>query len=151
MTGTNLGDRQVSEQSHSNTRGRSGSVSVGLLAHTASFEPCACLWQVWALISPLLPSSRGFSFALGHGVCFFVGILLLTVVQQRVAILEFSQKMSTHPSPLPSKTGKDRTLKEEPPRSAGAHMLLEISGEITPERMKGWSQRKTTPSCGCDW
>ena len=25
-------------------------------------------------------------------------------------------------------------------------MLLEISGEITPERMKGWSQAKTTPS-----
>ena len=26
-------------------------------------------------------------------------------------------------------------------------MLLEISGETTPERMKGWSQSKTTPSC----
>ena len=26
-------------------------------------------------------------------------------------------------------------------------MVLEISGEITPERMKGWSQSKTTPSC----
>ena len=25
-------------------------------------------------------------------------------------------------------------------------MLLEISGEITPERMKGWSQNKTIPS-----
>ena len=30
-------------------------------------------------------------------------------------------------------------------------MLPEISGEITPERMKRWSQSKTTPSCGCDW
>ena len=30
-------------------------------------------------------------------------------------------------------------------------MLLEISGEITPERMKGWSQSKKIPSCGCDW
>ena len=29
-------------------------------------------------------------------------------------------------------------------------MLLEISGEITPERMKGWSQSKRIPSCGCD-
>ena len=29
-------------------------------------------------------------------------------------------------------------------------MLLEISGEITPERMKGWGQSKTTPSRGCD-
>ena len=35
---------------------------------------------------------------------------------------------------------KDTTLKEELPRSVDAHMLLEISGEITPERMKGWSQ-----------
>ena len=30
-------------------------------------------------------------------------------------------------------------------------MLLEISGEITAERMKIWSQSKTTHSCGCDW
>ena len=28
-------------------------------------------------------------------------------------------------------------------------MLLEISGEITPERMKGWSQRD--PDAGRDW
>ena len=46
------------------------------------------------------------------------------------------------------KRQNDRILKEELPRS---DMLLEISGEITPERMKGWSQRKTIPSCGCDW
>ena len=36
------------------------------------FELFECLWQVWALIlnmvSPLLPSCWGFSFALGHGV-----------------------------------------------------------------------------------
>ena len=31
------------------------------------------------------------------------------------------------------------------------NMLLEKSGEITPERMKGWSQSKKTLSCGCDW
>ena len=30
-------------------------------------------------------------------------------------------------------------------------MLWEISGEITPEKMKGWSQSKTMPSYGCDW
>ena len=36
----------------------------------------------------------------------------------------------------------DRILKEELSRSVSAHMLLEISGEITPERMKGWSQSK---------
>ena len=40
------------------------------------------------------------------------------------------------------KRQNDKILKEELPRSAGAHMLLEISGEITPERMKGWSQSK---------
>ena len=28
-------------------------------------------------------------------------------------------------------------------------MLLEISGEITPERIKGWSQRKTIPGADC--
>ena len=40
------------------------------------------------------------------------------------------------------KRQKDRTLKDELPRSVGNHMLLEISGEITPERMKGESQSK---------
>ena len=40
------------------------------------------------------------------------------------------------------KMQKDRKLKDELLRSVGAQMLLEISGEITPERMKGWSQNK---------
>ena len=41
------------------------------------------------------------------------------------------------------KRQNDRILKEKLPRSVGAlEMLLEISGEITPERMKGWSQNK---------
>ena len=40
------------------------------------------------------------------------------------------------------KRQNDRILKEKLPRSIGANMLLEISGEITPERMKGWSQSK---------
>ena len=42
------------------------------------------------------------------------------------------------------KRQNDRILKEELPRSVGAQyaMLQEISGEITPERMKGWSQSK---------
>ena len=36
-----------------------------------------------------------------------------------------------------------RILHGELPRLVGAmNMLLEISGEITPERMKGWSQSK---------
>ena len=37
---------------------------------------------------------------------------------------------------------KDRTLKDELPRSVGANMLLEISGEIIPERMKRQTQSK---------
>ena len=40
------------------------------------------------------------------------------------------------------KRQNDKILKEELPRSVGANMLLKISGEITPERMKGWSQSK---------
>ena len=40
------------------------------------------------------------------------------------------------------KRQNDRILKEELPRSVGAQYVLEISGEITPERMKGWSQSK---------
>ena len=40
------------------------------------------------------------------------------------------------------KRQNDRILKKELPRSVGANMILEISGEITPERMKGWSQSK---------
>ena len=35
-----------------------------------------------------------------------------------------------------------RILKEELPRSVSAQYAMEISGEITPERMKGWSQSK---------
>ena len=40
------------------------------------------------------------------------------------------------------KMQKDRTLKDELPRSVGAQYATEISGEITLERMKGWSQSK---------
>ena len=40
------------------------------------------------------------------------------------------------------KRQKDRILKEELRRSAGPNMLLENSGEITPERMKRQSQSK---------
>ena len=42
----------------------------------------------------------------------------------------------------PMKRQNDRILKEELPRSVGAQYATEISGEITPERMKGWSQSK---------
>ena len=40
------------------------------------------------------------------------------------------------------KRQKDRTLKEELPRSVGAQYAIKINGEITPERMKRWSQSK---------
>ena len=40
------------------------------------------------------------------------------------------------------KRQNDRILKEELPGQEVPNMLLEISGEITPERMKGWSQSK---------
>ena len=40
------------------------------------------------------------------------------------------------------KRQKDGKLKDELPRSGGAHMLLEVSGELTPERMKIHSQSK---------
>ena len=40
------------------------------------------------------------------------------------------------------KRQKDRTLKDELPRSVDAHYGTGDSGEITPERMKGWSQSK---------
>ena len=44
---------------------------------------------------------------------------------------------SCHEKPMNSmERQKDRTLKDELPRSVGAQMLLKINGELTPERMK---------------
>ena len=40
------------------------------------------------------------------------------------------------------KRQKERTLKDELPGSIGAQYATRDSGEITPERMKGWSQSK---------
>ena len=42
------------------------------------------------------------------------------------------------------KRQNDRMPKEGLPRSVGAQYATEISGEITPERMKGWSQSKNS-------
>ena len=72
LTCTSPGDIQI-------LKGRSGSVSVGSPGvHKVLFEPSKRLWCVWGLIlnviSPLLPSCWGFSFALGGGVSFFGGI-----------------------------------------------------------------------------
>ena len=40
------------------------------------------------------------------------------------------------------KRQNDRILKEELPKSVTAQNATEISGEITPEKMKGWSRSK---------
>ena len=40
------------------------------------------------------------------------------------------------------KRQNERILKEELPKSVTAQNATEISGEITPEKMKGWSQSK---------
>ena len=68
---------------HSNTERQAQSLW-GLLVHTeVLFEPSEHLWWVWGLIlnvmSPLLPSCWGFSFALGRGICSSGGIPLSTV------------------------------------------------------------------------
>ena len=54
-------------------KGRSDSVSLGsLVVHKVLLEPSKHLQQVWSLslnvILLLLPSCRGFSFALGHAI-----------------------------------------------------------------------------------
>ena len=49
------------------------------------------------------------------------------------------------------KRQNDRILKEELPRSVGAQYATGISGEITPERMKGWSQSKKNTQLWIDW
>ena len=69
LTLTSTGDTQT-------LQGRSGSVSVGSSGvHKVLFEPSEHLWRVCGLflnvISPLLPSCWGFSFALGCRVSFF--------------------------------------------------------------------------------
>ena len=46
------------------------------------------------------------------------------------------------------KREKDRILKDELPRSVSAQYAMEIKGEMTPERMKGWSQSKNNTQLG---
>ena len=74
--------------------------------------------------------------------------------QDRQVVVERSDKMwspregngeplqySCFENPMNSmKRQKDVTLKDELPGQQVPNMLLEKSGEITPERMKGWSQ-----------
>ena len=49
------------------------------------------------------------------------------------------------------KMQNDRILKKKLPRSVGVQYATGDQGEITPERMKGWSQSKNNTSWGCDW
>ena len=58
---------------------------------------------------------------------------------------------SHHFNHLSMKRRKDRTLRDELPRSVGVQYAIVQQWRITPERMKRWSQSKTIPSCGCDW
>ena len=74
--------------------------------------------------------------------------------QDRQVMVERSDKMwspgegngealqySCFENPMNSmKRQKDRAMKDELPGQQVPNMLLEKSGEITPERMKGWSQ-----------
>ena len=92
-------------------KGRSDSVSMGSPGvHKVLFEPSEHLWWVWGLIlnvifAPPTILLGASPLPLDMGCLFLVGsnILLLMVVQQRVLILEFSQKkMSTRPSTPPS-------------------------------------------------
>ena len=48
------------------------------------------------------------------------------------------------------KRQRDKKLKDGLTGWQVPNMILEISGEITPDRIKRWNQRRTTPSCGCD-
>ena len=106
LTCSSAGDTQT-------LKGRSGSVSMGPLgpgSQKVLFEPSSLAGMgcdsKWDFAPPL--SSCGFSFALGCLISFYMGsnLLLLMLVHQRVAILEFSQeKISACPSTLPSVSG----------------------------------------------
>ena len=49
------------------------------------------------------------------------------------------------------KRQNDRILKEELPRLVAAQYATGHQWRNNSKRMKGWSQNKTTLSCGCDW
>ena len=93
----------LTHTSTADTQTSFSSVSVGVSGSWCAqglFEPSEHLWYIRDLIlnviSPLLPSCWGFSFAHGCAVSFFDGIniLLSTVFQQQVVILEFFQESS---------------------------------------------------------
>ena len=60
-------------------------------------------------------------------------------------LLEGTTKPCVHQDPGERRsvpTSDCMTLKDELPKFVGANMLLVMSGEMAPERMKGWSQDK---------
>ena len=77
----------------------------------------------------------------GWGPRVYLWWIHVDIWQNQYNILKLKKKYSCLENPINSmKRQKDRILKEELPRSVGPNMLQEISGEITPERMKGRSQ-----------
>ena len=76
--------------------------SLGPGEHKVLFKPSHHLWWLRGLILntvlPLMISCWGFFFVLGWGYLFLVGcnFFWFMVVQQLVAVLEFSQKMREH-------------------------------------------------------
>ena len=90
--------------------------------------------------------------------CCFLWTMLCRAIQDGQVMLESSGKKwptgegngkplqySCLENPMNSmKRQKDRTLKDELPWSVGPSMILEINREITPERMKRWSQSKNS-------
>ena len=49
------------------------------------------------------------------------------------------------------KKQKDRTLKDELPRSVGAQYATGELWRNNSRKKKDGAKAKTTPSCGCDW
>ena len=117
------------------------------------------LWPVRSLGKTLL------AFALLHSVlqgqiCLllqgFLDFLILHSILIECGPLE--KGMANHFSTLalgtPWTVWKGKVIghwKRSSPGWQVPNMLLEIRGEITPERTKGRSQGKNMASCGCDW
>ena len=82
LTEQHLITLKISLPSHSILKGTQSQVWLSLCgspgAHKVLFETSECLWREWGLIlnviSPLLQTCWGFSFALGWGVSFFGGV-----------------------------------------------------------------------------
>ena len=92
-------------------------LSQGPGAHTVLFVPFKSLWWVWGLILILLHPSyhlvaaSPLSLDVGNlFLCVGSNILLSMVVQQIVAILVFSQMMSTRPTLPSSMAGQPKVL-----------------------------------------